>query len=264
MVLDRPTGRLRASTAELAALLALAQGVAPDSLHAGDVAALRTAGVLTTDGIDGDVVAVLAGLSRAGVHVELAMTRPSGSELHRVWAAADTATLAAQVGEDAYDLLAVPPSLVVPTLARLMPLAPRPLLPGDVLDVPQDTVGALVGPERAFAANALLAHVPDGWEAAVDDVRAGRVRLHGLAALWVDPAGEPAGRRFSVLATPHGLAEVVALEDGRSGLRPVRSTEVWSMLVELLPADGEVAPDSDVSPVVPAPSGADGVPGGRA
>src|SRR5690606_33898828 len=122
----------------------------------------------------------------------------------------------------------------IPTLARLMPLAPRPLLPGEVVDVAPETVSGLVGPERAFAANALLGAVPDGWDGVVEDVCAGRVRLYGLAALWVDPAGEPAGRRFSLLETPHGLAEVVELEDGRSGLRPVRSTEVWTMLVELL------------------------------
>jgi hypothetical protein len=257
VALDRTAGRLRTSATALSALLALAQGADPGALHEDDVAALRGAGVLDEAGVDAGVTEVLAGLARASVHVELAVMRPSVTEQHRVWAATDTATLVAQVGDDAFDVGALPPSLVVATLARLMPLAPRPLLPGDVVDVAEETAAGLVGSERAFAANALLGAVPDGWEAAVEDVREGRVRLYGLAALWVDPAGEPAGRRFSLLETPHGYAEVVELEDGRSGLRPVRSTEVWSMLVELLPADDEVAPDSDVSPVVAAPSGAD-------
>lgn len=254
VALDRPAGRLRSSTPALSALLALSQGVPTEALHEDDVDTLRDAGVLHAEGIDDALTGLLAGISTAAVRIELAVVRTGGQELHRVWAADGTATLAAQVGEDTYDLLAVAPPLVVPTLARLIALGPRPLLTGDVVDVAEDTVVALVGRERGFGANALLEVVPDGWQAAVDDVRAGRVRRHGLAALWVDPAGRPAGRRFSLLDTPHGLAEVVALKEGRSGLRPVRSTEVWSMLVELLPADDEIAADSDVSPVVPVPS----------
>lgn len=247
---DAAAGRLRITDAHLSALIALAQGVPRAELHDADVTALDAAGLLGAAAPEAVRLAV-AGIDGAQVRLEVATRGPRGVLVHRVWVREGAATVVAQTRADLYDVLPLPPALVPAALARLLGLGPRGLVPGDPVEIDDDPVAELAGGdlERAAAADAVAARAPAGWAELLADVRAGSVRWHGLGALWIGVDGEPTGRRFSVLDTPHGFLEVAAAGD-RTVLRPVRAGDVWVMLADLLPADGEIAAVSDVAPAV--------------
>ncbi len=227
-----PAARLIVSDAELAALLELARGGAPNAEDlAGPTAAGWVVGELPAGVLADGLAALLAPVC------ELELQR--GARRGHGAVDANCATLIVPGTEHGTHQLVVVTSAFLPdVLSRLNDLSPRTSVPpavrlryaaGDLTRIlasrDADLAAELAGDEGAHAAAQLVSTLREHWR---------------VEARWT-PAGSSAGRRAVEVLDSDGGVWLVVPDGAAVDLLPCTPTTVFRQLIGLLPDRSEVA-----------------------
>lgn len=166
--------------------------------------------------------------SRLVMEVDVASV--SGRSSHRGWAHHEGGALLLDLGGGRYDLFGELPGLFPNAVARLVRLGPRRHRERVPTPVPDDVARAVWAEDGEARAGALenLGGTTERW-------------CWSATTSWPAAGDTIGGHRLAGMAGPEGWWRLVTAAEG-TVLEPTTPTELWTSLVDLLPADDEVAP----------------------
>lgn len=246
---DAESGALRLSRAAFAALVSHAGGqpIGSPEGRAELLETLEDAGVLV-DGVPAPplapaVAAAADPVCACAVRRETLAAQPDELAVEG-WVGGEAAVLLVPAEGQLVDVVATHPSALPETLARLVGLGPRPRQAVPVrLEVAEGRLDGLLragaAPARADVEQLLGEQVADDVVATVGSLAATARSRWQVAVRWQPAAGSVGERTVEVIDTANGLW-LLGVEAGTLTLVPVTPTEVWRLLVRLLPRDEEL------------------------
>lgn len=241
---DARAARLRTSELAFEALLAehpaKLRPIRP-GWHAQCVAGLARLGALGEDGPHPALRDGLGAILAGACTVELRISSPRSSVLHRVWLLGHTAAWVRQ--GDPIEFLCQRNDLVPHRLADLLTLGPRAapvtgLADSTTVRVARRVIDALLAgaPENRNAAAAMIVQRCgprlQRWCA---DLVAGRWQAWHAEMTWRVGDHGWSGRAVICLDTPTGFLVATPLDGRQVELRPVRPEELWRRLLRMMP-----------------------------
>jgi hypothetical protein len=239
---DAETATLRLDRETFAALVAHAAQPTGDAAH---LAELREAGALRDGQYHPALEAGLDAVLNPVCRLEVRVADAHGREDHcDGWVAGPAAGFLLPAQEGLCDFVVVHPGFVPEQLARIVGLGPRPRAPGArPLELAAELLDELAAADPGRRAGALRrvprAHPEGAWASARALASGFRARWE-VSVRWGPAPGSSGQRAMHVIDTETTLWGV---EPATTGLLvgPTTPTEVWRLLVTLLPRDEELA-----------------------
>lgn len=206
------------------------------------LSALVDAGILDAEGsVDPALGGAIDALHAPVLRCTLTSTGVDDVRDHMTFTASGATAVLATLEDGDLELSTTLPAGLPGALARLTGLGPRPGSDEAAVTVPvtAEILDALLGEERRgrrAAAMRIGIAAPDRGPLAAD-LASGRWNAWRARTAWADTGDGTAGRDLTVLDTPHGLLLARPVGDGVE-LAPAQPSQVWRMLVRLLPLGG--------------------------
>lgn len=186
---------------------------------------------MTTTGAE---AAVLSAVGKPVCSLEVRIADGERVRLYQAWIGSEASALRLDADGHAEDLITVETDHVPAAVARILRLGPRVAKCRETVTCEPnllDRAFSANDAERADVAAQLLGSDIDRW------------RISTVESMWPDARRQLSGRALVLADSPGGLYR---LTPAGSGLRrePVTPTEVWRLVIGLLPADAELVADS--------------------
>jgi hypothetical protein len=247
VIADLEAGTLHLSRRLLEALGAFSGGATgrPDPPSGATVKALRGAGLLGPTGLHPTLLPIAAAVADPVVRLRFDHLAPGPIVECPGWVSPDVAVFAIPDDDNGLDeILAVGTTFLAARVAALVGLGPRPdaaRLPGSIPADPgllEGAMSGLIGSSEDVRRH-LGPAVPGAWVDALVGLRAGP-RMHWrVTTNWAGSSG-PQTRLIEVVESLDGTLILVARVGSAAELTAVTPTELWRLLIGLLPADDEL------------------------
>ncbi len=237
VVFDPATGRLRLDHANFDTLVAWCRG---GRVTDADLEPLRGAGVVDGDRLHPAVAPTLAAAANPTCHLETLAYDDTGDRLYaEAWLAPEAAAFLLPLADGGHELVQKHPTYAPAVVARLVRLAPRPRLAGSgPLQVSGEVFEALLSADADVRRSAAALVERDAEPALAHLVK---TLVSGSWQVWTAQATWPGpnGRAVHVVDTVAGACLVEATHDTVM-LWPTHPTQLWRLLIRLLPDDAEI------------------------
>ncbi len=230
VLFDPVTGRLRLSADHWEALLSWSQGRSSPDRQTAD---LRTAGVIDQGHLHTSLVPALGAALEPVITLAVEQSDDEGVRIDGTgWVGPAGGAFLLDAPDELRELVVVHPAMLPATLARIVALGPRERGATSPRRHSDAAMGALLSADT----RARRAAVNEAGGDSLSDLIDGPWNHWSIRAQW-PPDGQ------------HGLAVLDTVQQmwliersaGMSLLRPTDPTEVWRLLIRILPTDDELA-----------------------